>query len=115
VPPERVTFNSGATFGLNLCIAALSKIRPQQIITSTYEHNSVARAHDASEWQARRAFLEARPDPPGRRGNESPEDLHAWGEPTQSEIIIEHLVHPGVDIRALYEKPQAQNQLRDRV
>jgi len=44
VPPERVTFNSGATFGLNLCIAALSKIRPQQIITSTYEHNSVARA-----------------------------------------------------------------------
>src|SRR5450759_2191236 len=36
--------------------------------------------------------------------HESPEDLHAWGEPTQSEIIIEHLVHPGVDIKALYEK-----------
>jgi len=47
--------------------------------------------------------------------HESPEDLHAWGEPTQSEIIIEHLVHPGVDIKALYEKPRAQNQLHDRV
>jgi hypothetical protein len=39
--------------------------------------------------------------------HESPEDLHAWGEPTQSEIIIEHLVHPGVDIEALYEKARA--------
>lgn len=38
---------------------------------------------------------------------ESPEDLHGWGEQTNSEIIIEHVVHSGIDINALYEKATA--------